>query len=109
MSAAADGQSESPALKIARAKSASGVSSAGIGGVGFLIFWRIDARLIAGRWSSAAMAWFALGLAAAMLFVWHYDVIRGRDGWRRDSPRSPGQTGGTGPLWPILGLRSIDR
>ncbi|NNM65451.1 MAG: hypothetical protein HKL99_12700 [Burkholderiales bacterium] len=82
MSAAADGQSESAALKMARAKSASGVSSAGIGGVGFLIFWVIDARLIAGRWPSAAMAWFALGLAAAMMFAWHYDVIHGRDGWR---------------------------
>ena len=57
MSAAADGLSESAALKIARAKSASGVSSAGIGGVGFLIFWGIDARLIAGRWPSTAMAW----------------------------------------------------
>ena len=82
VSAQADGQTESAALKIARKKSTSGVFSAGVGGAGFLVFWGIDARLIVGRLPLAATAWFALGLAAAIMFAWHYYIVREPDGWR---------------------------
>ncbi len=80
--ALARGETDAAAARIARRKSAYGIRNAGIGAVAFLVFMAIDARLTAPRWPAASLAWFALGLAGAIVFAWHFYVIRGPAGWR---------------------------
>ena len=80
--AAAQGESKNDALKSARAKSARGVASSGIGAVAFLMFCAIDSRWIAPRWPIASIAWFALALAGALVFAWRYYAVIGPQGWQ---------------------------
>ncbi len=81
--AAARGESHGDTIKSARAQSAKGISSGGIGAVAFLMFCVIDSRWIAPRWPEASIAWFSLSLAGALMFAWHYYAVTGSQGWRR--------------------------
>ena len=81
--AAARGESNDDSLRNARARSARGVASSGIGAVAFLMFCAIDSRWIAPRWPIASIAWFALALAGALVFAWRYYAVIGSLGWRR--------------------------
>jgi hypothetical protein len=47
------------------------------------MFCAIDARWIAPRWPVASLAWFALAMAGALVFAWHYYAVIGPQDWRR--------------------------
>lgn len=77
------GKSPADAVKWARDHAAISGRASSIGTAAFLMFCAIDARWIAPRWPTASLAWFAIWLAAALLFAWHFYTVTGPAGWQR--------------------------
>jgi hypothetical protein len=80
---AAGGKPPADAIREARKTASLGVGGAGICATGFLLFCGVEARIIAPRWPTASLVWFALWTSAALLFAWHYYAMTGPMGWRR--------------------------